>query len=94
MDRESFERLTENGAFDTFGTFDTDNQEWEMPIPFDEISTPDFPTESLPGTLASFVESVSAGTQTPEEMAGILSLGVCRKSKPFIRGCAKGKYPL
>lgn len=76
MDRESFERLTENGSFAPFATFATDNQEWEMPIPFDEISTPDFPTESLPGTLASFVESVSESTQTPEEMAGILSLGV------------------
>ena len=76
MDRESFERLTESGAFVPSGPFVTDSQEWETPIPFDEISTPDFPTESLPGTLSSFVESVSESTQTPEEMAGILSLGV------------------
>lgn len=76
MDRQSFERLMETGAFATSATFATDNQEWEMPVPFDEISTPDFPTESLPGTLASFVESIAESTQTPEEMAGILSLGV------------------
>ena len=76
MDRQSFERLTKNGAFDTFATFATDNQEWETPIPFDEINTPNFPTGKLPGTLASFVESVSESTQTPEEMAGILSLGI------------------
>ena len=61
MDRQSFERLTKNGAFDTFATFATDNQEWETPIPFDEINTPNFPTGKLPGTLASFVESVSEG---------------------------------
>lgn len=76
MDRESFERLTETGAFAPFDTFGTNSQEWETPIPFDEISTPDFPTESLPGTLASFIESIAESTQTPEEMAGILSLGV------------------
>lgn len=76
MDRESFERLTESGAFVPSVPFVTDSQEWETPIPFDEISTPDFPTESLPGTLAAFVEALAESTQTPEEMAGILSLGV------------------
>ena len=76
MDRESFEQLTESGAFVPFVPFVTDGQEWETPIPFDEISTPDFPTESLPGALSSFVESIAESTQTPEEMAGILSLGV------------------
>ena len=57
-------------------TLSPDTEGWEEPIPFDEINTPDFPTESLPGTLASFVESIAESTQTPEEMAGILSLGV------------------
>ena len=42
MDRESFERLTESGAFVPSGPFVTDSQEWETPIPFDEISTPDW----------------------------------------------------
>lgn len=65
-----------NSAFATFAAFAPAYQNWELPIPFDEISTPDFPTESLPGTLASFVESIAESTQTPEEMAGILSLGV------------------
>lgn len=64
------------GTFATFATFATDSQEWENPVPFDEINTPDFPTERLPGTLAAFVESIAESTQTPEEMAGILSLGV------------------
>lgn len=49
---------------------------WEEPIPFDTIDTPDFPIESLPGPLSAFVESLAESTQTPEEMAGILSLGV------------------
>lgn len=50
--------------------------EWEEPIPFDTVNTPDFPTECLPGVVSSFVESLAESTQTPEEMAGILSLGV------------------
>lgn len=49
---------------------------WEPPIPFDAISTPDFPIGSLPGPLEAFVECLAESTQTPEEMSGILSLGV------------------
>ena len=76
MDRQSFEQLMEAGAFVPSVTFVTDSQEWETPIPFDEICTPDFPTESLPGPLVSFVECLAESTQTPEEMAGLLSMGV------------------
>lgn len=50
--------------------------EWEPPIPFNSINTPAFPLESLPGPLAGFVECLAESTQTPEEMAGLLSLGV------------------
>ncbi|MEA4955884.1 MAG: YfjI family protein [Pseudoflavonifractor sp.] len=50
--------------------------EWEEPIPFETVNTPDFPTECLPGVVSSFVECLAESTQTPEEMAGILSLGV------------------
>lgn len=49
---------------------------WEKPIPFDEIQTPDFPVEALPGPLGAFVECLAESTQTPEEMGGTLSLGV------------------
>ena len=52
------------------------NEDWEPPVPFDTIDTPNFPTESLPGPLADFVECLATSTQTPEEMAGVLSLGV------------------
>lgn len=76
MDRQSFERLTEKGAFATSATFAPQNEEWETPIPFDETNTTAFPVESLPGPLVAFVESLSESTQTPEELAGLLSLGV------------------
>ena len=51
-------------------------QEWPEPVPFDELDTPSFPTEFLPHPLDEFVEALAESTQTPEEMAGILSLGV------------------
>lgn len=49
---------------------------WEKPIPFDTIKTPDFPVDTLPAPVAAFVEALAESTQTPPEMAGILSLGV------------------
>ena len=50
--------------------------EWDKPIPFDNPSVPDFPVETLPGAVCAFVEQLAESTQTPEEMAGLLSLGV------------------
>ena len=58
------------------GSLTGDFLAWEEPIPFDTIDTPNFPVESLPGPLSAFVECLAESTQTPEEMAGILSLGV------------------
>lgn len=79
MDKPSFEKLVQNGAFGNSVHFVNSVKEiesWEMPVPFNEIRTPAFPLESLPGPLLSFVECLAESTQTPEEMAGILSLGV------------------
>lgn len=74
-------RLDENVSTLTeqLGHFDnaSDNYiEWPKPTPFDTIEMPRFPVESLPGPLAAFVEALAETTQTPVEMAGILSLGV------------------
>lgn len=50
--------------------------DWEPPVPFDTIHTMDFPIGALPGPVEAFVEQLAESTQTPEEMGGILSLGV------------------
>ena len=73
MDRESFEQLMEAGDF---GNPVHSVPEWDKPIPFSNPNTPDFPVESLPGAVGAFVEQLAESTQTPEEMAGILSLGI------------------
>lgn len=44
--------------------------------PFETVRTRPFPVRRLPGTIAAMVESLSISTQTPPEMAGILSLAV------------------
>ena len=51
-------------------------EQWEAPVPFNEVHTPDFPTEKLPAPLAAMVKCLAESTQTPEEMSGLLSLGV------------------
>ena len=44
--------------------------------PFAEEYRPQFPTDKLPSVLGSMVECLAEATQTPEEMGGLLSLGV------------------
>ncbi len=62
--------LTEDGSFAP-GVPD-----WETPVPFAKTDTPPFPLECLPEAVAGFVKALSDNTQTSEEMAGILALGV------------------
>ena len=45
-------------------------------VPFAEEYRPQFPTDKLPSVLGSMVECLAEATQTPEEMGGLLSLGV------------------
>lgn len=71
---EQYTEEIRSGLTETSGTFGTIS--WEKPIPFDDPQLPDFPTEKLPGPLAAFVERLAESTQTPEEMGGLLSLGV------------------
>lgn len=47
---------------------------WERPLPLGADPVPPFPVEQLPPTLAAFVAAVSRSTQTPADLAGLLSL--------------------
>lgn len=61
---------------------------WQPPIPFHQIDLPVFPTEALPVWLLSFVEAVATATQTPVDLAGMLSLSViavCCAKKVAVR---------
>jgi replicative DNA helicase len=50
--------------------------QWEPPLPFHQIDLPGFPIDALPGWLRSFVEAEATATQTPVDLAGVLSLSV------------------
>jgi replicative DNA helicase len=50
---------------------------WELPIPVGAAGeVPGFPVEVLPGWLAEYVASVAIATQTPPDLAGMLTLAV------------------
>jgi hypothetical protein len=52
-----------------------DGDRWEPPARLDlEDSPPPFPTGALPGWLRNFVDAVAEATQTPPDLAGMLSL--------------------
>ena len=66
----------ERYAYEVYDSLTGQNADWEIPTPFDEIQIPVFPTHELPHPLSAMVECLAESTQTPEEMAGTLSLGV------------------
>lgn len=47
---------------------------------FDVLDLPEFPTHVLPAPLQAFVAELSHATQTPADLAGLLSLAVCSAS--------------
>lgn len=64
-----------------------ENQQWELPIPFDEVARTEFPISDLPKEAAEFVQCLSESTQTPPEMSGVLALGV-------LAAALQGKFTL
>lgn len=62
----------------------TTNREWEEPILFGEIQTPDISASLLPGWLGDFVDSVSKATQTPTGLAvmmGLATVATCLQKR-------------
>lgn len=51
--------------------------EWETPVGFTALDLPPFPIEALPSVLADFVRAEAEFSQTPLDMAGMLSLAAC-----------------
>jgi hypothetical protein len=49
---------------------------WPEIISFDVLDLPNFPTQSLPNVLRQWVGAESHATQTPADLAGLLSLAV------------------
>jgi replicative DNA helicase len=52
-------------------------EQWELPAAFYEHDLPDFPVTTLPAWLRAFVTGLARETQTPVDLAALLSLAVC-----------------
>jgi hypothetical protein len=50
---------------------------WPDIISFDMLDLPNFPTHVLPDVLRQWVEAESRATQTPADLAALLSLAIC-----------------
>lgn len=64
---------------------------WEKPVPLESDDRVPFPTDALPLWMANWVKQIAEETQTPEDMAGVLSLSiiastVAKKYKINVRG--------
>lgn len=51
--------------------------DWQEPEPIRQADLPAFPVDALPPPLANWVAEESEATQTPADMAALLSLAVC-----------------
>ncbi|MEI8375379.1 MAG: YfjI family protein [Planctomycetota bacterium] len=54
-----------------------DGEPWGEPEPLDGPELPPFPVQALPPTLRRWVEAEATATQTPADLAAMLSLSVC-----------------
>lgn len=52
-------------------------EQWEPPAAFYEYDLPDFPVTTLPAWLRAFVRGLARETQTPVDLAALLTLSVC-----------------
>ena len=59
------------------GVDDSEESDWEEPIPLSDRTLPNFPTKSLPGWLRDYVEAEAEATQTPTDLAAMLALSMC-----------------
>ena len=59
--------------------------QWDTPIPFDDFTLPEFPTDALPPVVRDYVKAVAETTQTSVDMAAVASLAI-------LSICLQGKY--
>jgi replicative DNA helicase len=70
---------------------------WEPLIPFATHEVPAFPVETLPPTLRAFAEAVAEDTQTPVDLAAMLSLATvaaCVQGRAIVRVSPSYSEPL
>ncbi|HQS81549.1 MAG TPA: DUF3987 domain-containing protein [Thiobacillus sp.] len=53
-----------------------DGGNWDKPLPFNRIETPELPTDLLPGVFGEYAAALSEALQTPPTMAVLFTLSV------------------
>lgn len=78
----------------TLKTQEQKTEDWEEPLLFGEIQTPDIKTSLLPGWLGDYAGAIARTTQTPPGMATMLSLSVAATclQKRFVIAPYAGEY--
>ena len=61
----------------TSSSTDADWDHWDDPAPVDRPALPSFPVSVLPEPLRAWVTATAEATQTPPDLAGLLSLAMC-----------------
>jgi hypothetical protein len=61
----------------TGSSTDAGEDRWDDPSPIDRPKLPRFPIDILPEPLRAWVAATAEATQTPPDLAGLLSLAVC-----------------
>jgi replicative DNA helicase len=64
----------DSGDFGNSG--EGDGSGWDPPTPFHEFTLPPFPTAALPDWLRDYVEASAIETQTPPDLAALVTLSV------------------
>jgi hypothetical protein len=54
-----------------------ERERWDPPVPLADVTVPDFPIEALSDPLRAFVQAEAQATQTPPDLAGMLTLATC-----------------
>lgn len=55
----------------------SDTDGWDAPAPLFHFDLPDFPVDALPSWQGTFVERLAWATQTPIDLAALMSIAVC-----------------
>ena len=76
---------------------DSNDPEWDTPVPFDNYNPPEFPIEALPPTIRAYAVSAAESIQVPVDMcasACLAVLALCMQGKYSIMGKADWFEPL
>lgn len=74
--RDEVETSADTNSGDLGNSGEGNGPGWEPPVPFHAFALPAFPTAALPDWLRDYVEALATATQTPPDLAALVTLSV------------------